>query len=268
MKYNLSALEILNFLGYCEPVGAKSLSAFETTNHITLPKTYRDFMEAAYCCPMLETSDIWTDADKLYWYYDALKERIEDECEAWEEDPQEYAEDALYQLSKQPEEAWKDTVLNYLAFGSDYGAGIVTFGLSPELMDEPDPPLFWQHEANPLTMWTPAPNGEHLSDFLLDVVLNTLAMMDYETAEEALEELGWEYTELSLEEPFSDCINAAGIDLSQVKKFGHGSCIDFNLFCCCDEENKILYVGQIGIGDYEKESVLYQISPIDDESNI
>ena len=261
MKYNLTAREILDTLGYREPVGKEKLEAFEQANQLKLPEAYRTFMEVAHQCPMLETADVWRRVDDLLWYYDVLKEQIEDYREEWSEDPESCQEDELYQLSQLPEEAWRDRVANVLEIGSDCGAGIVSFGVSPETMAEQDPPLLMHHEMDPCTVWGPlGEEGETVSDYLLDVVLNALALIDYETAEEALEALDWEYTELSLEEPFEACLQAAGIDLEQVKRYGRGNYDGIQLFCCYDEEREILYVGSIRSIDEENESILYQIA--------
>lgn len=260
MKYNLSALEIMNLLGYDKPVGKEKLESLEKANHIVLPQIYRSFMEIAHECPLLETADIWNSVDRFYFYYDELDERIADECEEWDDDPESYQENTLYQLSQLPHEEWAKRVKNFLEIGSDFAGGIVNFGISPENMGEQDPPLFWHHEADDYMVWKPDPDGEKLSDFLLDVVLNVLALTEYDTAEDALEEMGWEYTELTLEKPLQDCLQECNIDLNKIKKYGRGNYNDIKLFCCYQENADVFYVGCIGEPGIKDENILYQIS--------
>lgn len=262
MQYNLSAIEILSFFGYDKSMTANKLDDFADKNSIVLPKEYRNFMETAYNCPLLKTADIWTDVDDLSMYYDTLIDRIADYAEEWEEDPEFYKEDELYQLSQLPQEQWKSKVLNFLEIGSDYGAGIVTFGISPNNMNENDPPLFWQHEADPCTMWKPDLYGRRISDFLLDVVLNALNLTSYETAERSLKSEGWEYTDLTAKESFENCMKKANIDFEQIKRYGNSDDGASKLFCCCDRENNIFYTGKISVNGKNIPSVLYQISKI------
>ena len=267
MKYNLSAVEIMKFLGYCEPVGREKIQAFEQANQVVLPETYRTFMELANQCPLLDTADVWNGIDRVYFYYDELDECISDQCEEWCEHPERYQEDVLYQLSQLPREEWGTKVPNVLEIGSDYGGGIVTFGIAPEAMQEENPPLYFHHEVDPYTLWRPDPTGRTIADFLLDVILNELACVDYETAEEALEEIGWEYTELSFEKAFEACIQEAQIDLDRVKQYGQCSRLGIKSFCCCDEEKNILYVGYVKDVDTDQdaeEPVLYQISRVEE----
>lgn len=61
MKYQFSAVEILNLLGYRDPIGDEWVRDFEGENETKLPKAYREFMRFAYDCPLFETSDIWVD---------------------------------------------------------------------------------------------------------------------------------------------------------------------------------------------------------------
>lgn len=260
MKYNLSALEIMKFLGYDALVGKEKLEEFEKVHQVALPQTYRDFMEVAHQCPMLETADLWNNVDQIYWFYEELAEWIADECDAWNDDTESYQEDELYQLAQMPCDKWNERVSNFLEIGSDFGGGIVTFGISLDTMNQKDPPLYFHHEADSHLLWRQDENGERLSDFLLDVVLNALALTDYETAEEALEDMGWKYTDLSFEQDFQDCIQALKIDLSKIEKYGRGNCNNRKLFCCCDDAKRALYVGCIADPDMGEESTLYQIT--------
>ena len=127
-------------------------------------------------------------------------------------------------------------------------------------MNENDPPLFFQHEANPCTMWKPDLYGRRISDFLLDVVLNALNLISYETAERSLKSEGWEYADLTAKESFMDCIKKANIDFAQMKRYGNSDDGESTLFCCCDSENGIFYTGRISKNGKQVPSVLYQIS--------
>ncbi len=61
MKYQSLAVEILNLLGYDDPVGDEWISDFEEEKQTELPKVHREFMRFAHNCPLFETSDIWVD---------------------------------------------------------------------------------------------------------------------------------------------------------------------------------------------------------------
>lgn len=220
MKYNLSALEILNFWGYSESVGKQSLTSFENIYSMTLPKVYRDFMEIAHSCPLIKTSDIWDTVDSLFWYYDNLSELIVDYSDEWEEYAESYENDELYQISKLRMEKWNEKVPNYLEFGSDYGAGIVVFGISSNDISKNDSPIFWHFEDDPIAVWKDDPNNDKISDFLLDELLNSLNLTNYNTAKRELDNIGWQHSELTLKAKFEDCIKTEKIDLTQIKKFG------------------------------------------------
>ncbi len=265
IQYELSAVELLKRLGYEEPSGREELENFMQEKGVRLPKVYREFMELAMDCPMLETSDLWT-GRLPYFFYEEIEEGIEDQKADWEKNPEEYNEGGYHLFYQFPKERWEEKSCDYLEIGSDYGAGIVTFGIRKQDLEDEDPPVYMYHEAHAITDWKKM--YERLSDFLLEVVLSALIGIDYLTAEEVLEENGWvcqgynEYLDelfdesqdtwkeemdeesiLSEEEWQEQWLSRLEIDLTKVQR---QSCNwGGYLFCCRDEEKDCFYVGRI-----------------------
>ncbi|MCI8572796.1 MAG: hypothetical protein HFF89_00025 [Oscillibacter sp.] len=247
MKYDLTPVEILKILGFDQPLGQEALKTFQESAHIPLPKVYAGFMEYAMNCPLLGTADLWCGQMipcemKPCFLYDNLTD------------------------------AEKAQVCDYLIIGSDYGAGIVQFGLRVEDLDQEDPPVYLQHEANPKTEWSIA--YETLSQYIREVVFNALALVDYETAEDEAEEFGWEYTDYLMdywdthaedEEEDEDgdsvteeTLRQKGIDPDRVEWC---DCTNGGkTFCCYDEEAGVFYTGR---WDFDEENTLYTISRMD-----
>lgn len=232
MKYDMTAIEIMKRLGFTEPAGQELLEETEKALRKPMPKVYREFMEIAASCPVLETGDFWCGGEILRW---------------------------LEEQDGEPE---------YLEIGSDYSAGIVTFGLRMADMDQNDPPVYLQHEGNPPEVWEPA--YQSLSAFLLDVVLTALTMVMYETAEEALEEYGWTYSDYFMEcmeamdeeaedesgsEVTEETLRKKGIDPEKVQ--WHECSYGGKVFCCYDEAADALYTG---CWDGNEENTLFTIS--------
>ena len=235
MQYNLTPVEILKTLGFDQPAGRERLQAFQETAQVSLPKVYTAFMEYAMDCPLLGTSEM-----EPRFLYDDLSDEE------------------------------KAEVCNYLVIGSDYAAGIVEFGLRVEDLGQDDPPVYMQHEANPRTQWDPA--YETLTDYLREVTLNALALVEYSTAEEEIEECGWRYTDYSMDyweahaEDEGECddsvteetLRQKGIDPEQVRWC---ECTyTGKTFCCYDEASDLFYVGR---WDFDEENTLYIISRTD-----
>ena len=152
-----------------------------------------------------------------------------------------------------------------LMIGSDFAGGIVKMGIAKKDLEQDDPYLYLQHEADPETVWKK--QEKTISEFLLKVVLDVLSMVMYDTAEEALEELDWEYTELGWDDwddvddenyglSVDEILEQKGVSLMEAQKT---LCESFyqKVFCCYDEEEEIFYVGII---DDKGEITAYSIS--------
>ena len=240
----MTAAEILKRLGFDSRTGQEFLEAFRKEHSCPLPRVYTEFMEAAANCPVLATSDVWP--GKMI---------------PFEERPR-----FLYERLSEEEKAQTG---DYLEIGSDYGAGIVVFGIRVEDLGLDDPPVYLQHEAEPVTQWRIA--YETLSGFLQESVFNALALVDYSTAEEELEEFGWEYSDYTMEYREShaekedleedgsfvteDTLREKGIDPAMVEwcACANGG----RIFCCWDEEANVCYTGR---WDWDEENTLYTIS--------
>lgn len=131
MQYNLTAIEILQHLGFDAPLGRQTLETLKKKYDIPLPKVYRTFMEKAIDCPVLGTSDLWT-------------------CQRFSL-PME-----LKRLYEHLSEGDKVSNHDSLKIDSDYGEDSVRI----EDLRQDAPPLYMQREAK----WCKA--YEKLSDFL------------------------------------------------------------------------------------------------------
>lgn len=260
IRYDFSAAEILKQLGYLNETSGEILEKFMEEKKISLPEVYCEFMSAAMDCPLLETSDIWVwkmipFVMKPYFFYEEIEQVIEDQKENWEKNPQKYADNIYHIFYQLPGDRWQEKSCDYLKIGSDYGAGIVCFGIRRQDLGEEDPPVYMNHEADPITVWKKM--YERLSDYLLEVVLTALACVDYSTAQEALEEEGWEYLDyeeyemesaededgiLEDEKWQEQMLAQSGIDLELVKRVNcaYGG----ELFFCQDEGKECFYLGR------------------------
>lgn len=256
MQYNLSAVEMLRILGYAQSTCADWLEKLKQDNHINLPKTYTEFMELMADCPLLATSNLWVGRLKRnsavpripHTYYYELSERIEDLKGHWPKRPGKY-ERALYELSQLPAEQWQGKIGNYLVIGSDYASGMSTFGIRMEDMGKDDPPVYWHKDGDDLSIWKL--ESETLSDFLLNVLIEALACVDYQTAEYELETRGWrcqEYYDLKKDDwvASKSVLKRYGIDYSTVKKYKANS---GKVFCCYDREKNAFFIGATGEGE-------------------
>ena len=255
MQYNLSAVEMLRILGYTQPTTGEWLEKLKQDNHINLPKTYIEFMELMADCPLLATSNLWVGkmehrgAPRIpHTYYDELSEMIVDRKGRWSKRPSKY-ERALYELSQLPTEQWQEKIGNYFLIGSDYANGMGSFGIRMEDMGKDDPPVYWHKGGDDLSIWKL--ESETLSDFLLNVLIEALACVDYQTAEYELETRGWrcqEYYDLKKDDwvASKSVLKRYGIDYSNVKKYKANS---GKVFCCYDREKNAFFVGATGEGE-------------------
>lgn len=233
IQYNLSASDVLRILGYAQSEGKAALEKFEQEHRVKLPPCLFEFLSIAMHSDLLSTSDIWINS-KLHFFYEEIEEWITDEKEFWEQDPESCKNDEYYQFSQIPKEKWPDYVPDYLLIGSDYGAGVATFGICTEDLGTEDPPIYIHHEENCLTKWERI--YEKASDFLMAVTCDVLSGANYDTAEEVLQKAGFYYDSAKIQELLSDEI----IDLSKAHII---SSIYFEkITCCFDKEEKKLLI--------------------------
>lgn len=193
MKYDVTPVELINLLtesGMYEPPNVEQyLADYEKEHNITISGCLREFMMAAYMHPLLETADIWAQEEGPKWF--SLYEEIQ---EMLDEDREEYLENQesdFHIFAKTPRERWGELVPDYLNIGSDYAAGVVTYGIREKDLGKENPPVYLQHEADPLTQWNML--YESLTDYLLYVICDALLGVFYDTAQDVLEEYGWEF---------------------------------------------------------------------------
>lgn len=260
MKYNLSAVETLNILGYDQPTGKDWLDKIKRDNNLNLPRTYVEFMELMADCPLLGTSNLWV--GKMSHgtciprtLYETIQEMIDDRKGQWSKCPSEH-ERSLYELFQIPVKEWPKKMDNYLLIGSDYANGMGDFGIRMQDLQEEDPPVYWRRDTDSFSTWEL--ENEQLSDFLQNVLIEVLACVDYQSAEYALETKGWRYEEyFDIEKDdwiaTKSVLERYGIDFSELKKYKANT---GNVFCCYDENRKAFFVGHI----MEDEISLYAIN--------
>lgn len=259
VNYALTAIKILNLLGYNKPVGKEKLEKFQQENNINIPEVLFEFLEVAFDNPMLEYADIWTGG--IHFFYDEIEEMIEEDKDYWEENLDEVEDfSEYYQFYKTPKEEWPKQVANYLLFGSDQGAGVVEFGIKDEDWGKKDPVVYIQHEADSITVWNPytkwAPSVKGLSDFLMSILLDALTCIMYDTSKDVLQKEGWNYSEFVDASEIEKLISKRGIDVSKMKEHMSLYDSDVQYKCCYDEEVQTLFI----IESKESEQEIFVIS--------
>lgn len=120
-------------------------------------------------------------------FYDQLQEMIDDHKDRWSKRSGKY-ERSLCELFQIPTEEQPQKVDNYLVIGSDYAGKMGEFGIHIEDLEKDAPPVYWYKGADDFSMWKL--ENEKLSDFLLNVLIEALACVDYQSAEYELETKG------------------------------------------------------------------------------
>lgn len=211
MKYNLSAIEVMNLLGYVAPIKQVELEAFEQENGIKLPNILREFICLAAGNPLLATADVWSETPCFY------SEMIEDEDEVLEE-----------------------TIEEYLLIGSDYAAGVVVFGIQIADLDKENPSVYMHHEENEITEWDCL--FDSVSEYLMAVLCDVISCAEYDTAKKVLKELGWNYTEYKDSEIIWEQLKKQEINLENAIKYKSIYGMNAEVYCCYAEGANQLFV--------------------------
>lgn len=238
VKYDLSALDLLKIFGFTEPLAKNAvqmIEEFEERYHKKVPERLKAFVQLAMENPLLRTADIWTDKKEPWFYfYDMIEEMNEEEDEVFPE------------FSHTPRETWHEKVDDYLEIGSDYGAGVVTFGIRVGDLNQDNPPIYVQHEADEITQWNLF--YETLSDYLLAVTCDALFGFAYHTAQQKLEKMGWKYqsyrysnTEKIQEQELLLKYEIKLSELHKMQSLYYGS-PEERIACCYREEENILFL--------------------------
>ena len=247
IDYSPSAIRILELLGYA-PVAKKIVEEFEQTNKIILPRIFSKFLEYIIQNPLFSTADIWSTRDP-YSFYSELEQLIEEDKETWAKNPEEYEDDEYYQLSQVPKEEWMDYIDDLLLIGSDYGAGIVTFGIDINEFDEEDPAVYIRNEANSIQDWELL--SESLSEFLKMTVCDVLSCIEYPTAQEVLEKSGWKYHVYKDPNTAFKLLMEKSINLTEMETFPSIYESVQEVCCCYDDSENTLYVIRNDLKNYK-----------------
>ena len=245
--YNLSAVDLLKILGYTKPQTENAVSViaeFEKKYQKNVPNVLKEYILLAMDNPLLRTADIWTGGKSSpFWFflYDSIEEMNQEEEEAYPE------------FAHSPRETWSEMVENYLEIGSDYSAGVVTFGIREVEMEKEDPSVYIQHEADEITEWNLF--YQTLSDYLLAVTCDALFGWEYSTSQMKLEENGWVYIEDAELGKREDLLLNYQIDLSKLHKIQsmYYEEPEERIACCYKEEEKLLFL--IKIADEEENEI-------------
>lgn len=235
IKYDLSAVEILDILGGNASKAAADaeiyIREFETQYQITVPKCLKAFMADAVDNPLLKTADIWTNSQSLWTF-------LYHEIESMNEDEEFYPE-----FINIPREQWSGMVADYLEIGSDYAAGVVTFGICVNDLDEEDPPVYVNHEANEIEQWDKM--WDKVSDYLLTVTCDALIGAEYDTAERVLRNNGWNTAYYDTASDINRLLSERGIETEKLQKIQSIYVADpqkKSSSCCYDCQRKELYL--------------------------
>ncbi len=233
-NYNLTAAQILQELGYKDPVAKEALIQQQQEKNIRLPSVLFEFLCLASDCPLLATADIGTESQAPFsTLYEEIQEMIDEDQEYWEEHPDDPDNSEYYQYYKLPREQWESRVPDYLLIGSDYGAGVVSFGIRLSDLDQDDPPVYMNHECDAIADWKLW--SKSLSGYLMMALCDALCCGEYKTAARALEEQGWAASKLTRED-FTRLIPDPSAMLKELSLYGTESVCG----CAYDGERKIL----------------------------
>lgn len=254
IQYDLSAIDILKILGYTEPQTKETISIidkFEEQYQKKVPEYLKTFILLAMDNPLLKTADIWTNKQSFWFYfYDEIAEMNEED------------EDVFPEFSHTPREMWHEKVEDYLEIGSDYAAGVVRFGIRVKDMNQKNPPVYMQHEADEITQWNLL--YQTLSDYLLAITCDALFGFEYRTSQGELEEKGWEYQSYTYSSSENlqeqELLLKHKIKVSKLQKIQsmYYSSSKERIACCYKEKENILFLFQIT----EKETEVITIQKI------
>ena len=117
------------------------------------------------------------------------------------------------------------------------------FGICIEDLQKNDPPVYWYKSEDGFSIWKL--ENKKLSNFLLNILIEALACVDYQSAEYELEIKGQryeEYFDLKKDDWVANksVLKRYGIDYPTIKKYKASS---GKVFCCYDENRNVLFVG-------------------------
>lgn len=242
---DFTAVEILKLLGYTTPVGKDTLIRAEQEKNRKLPPLLFEFLSLAENCPLLATADLWTtNLDSFCLFYEEIQELIDEDREYWAKNPGDYTDNEFFQFSQLPREQWESRVPNFLLIGSDYGAGVVQFGIRLADGKQEDPPVYVNHECDSLSDWRLW--RAHLSAFLMEILCDALCCGEYHTASRALEKTGWAAQNLCLED-----LPKSLKDNSDLFRWKSTYGADAVCGCAYNEEEQTLLAVRLDKGDPE-----------------
>jgi len=210
IEYNLSPVEILNIFGNIPEIwknASEELAMFQEKHKVKLPDIYIGFMKSA--SDILETANITTKNPSFFFdeIEYTLKHLDEKELSGNFRD--------YLPFTQVLKENWNELTDDYLIIGSDYGAGIVSFGIRKQDLNKENPPVYQHFETESvLDEWKLIWN--HLSDYLLTVVCDVLTETDYMFARETLRKNHWFYKVFTAKLKKEELLSKYGIEISSL----------------------------------------------------
>lgn len=246
INYDLTPVNILKILGFdasCSRNSDICLNNFEEEHKYKIPECLKEFMKLAIDNPLFETADFWTQSDS-FWTC------LYHEIELMNED-----DDQMYpEFVKTPKDEWNRLVPDYLEIGSDYAAGVVTYGICVDDILKDNPPVYAYNEDDDITEWNK--EWETVSDYLMTVICDILLEFQYDTASCVLEDKEFTCECYEDSHDIEEIIEKYNIDISKLHKVKSDYVADPDneyTSCCYNENEKMLFVFYIG----EDESKVY-----------
>lgn len=233
--YNLTAIEILEQLGYKKSIPKYNMIMDSQQKNSALPSMLVEFLSLAADSSLFSTADIWVNHKPYFsFFYDDMEQRIAEEKEHWKNCSDGTIKNEYFQFYKLPKEHWGNIVSDYLCIGSDFAAGVVKFGICVADLEKSDPPVYMNHECDSISEWKLWTNS--LSDFLMQVLCDALLCEMYETAVDVLEKNGW-----VSETIFEENLEAYKIERNAIKKY-KSLYTDNVCGCVYAEEERTIFV--------------------------
>jgi len=238
IEYHPSPLEILNIFDNIPKIWENSsveLAQFQKEHQVKLPDMYIEFMNSAN--DILETADIIT--KKPHFFFDEIEDSLK---YLTEKELTSNFSDYL-PFTQIVKGNWNELIDDYLVIGSDYGAGIVFFGIRKEDLNQENPPVYQRFETDSiLDDWKLIWN--HLSDYFLTVICDVLIETQYMTARETLRKNHWVYKAFTTKLQKDEILSKYEIELTSLPHIFSvwiQSSKDW-VSCCYDKNQKILFL--------------------------
>ncbi len=279
-RYDLTAVELLNILGFSMPQTPECVEECnkrEKELGVTFPKMLKNVLLIVHDLPMLKDSDLFCDfgritlLSRVYMGMDKKMDELQSYFGVDSEDLYE-AEDNYYLEEDSDEQLRSETpclqdlfaefvagITDYLLIGSNiftknhskdfsYDWDSVLFGIRKKDLNKKNPPVYINyHYHSDGTVWHRF--CDSLSEFLLTVLYDSLLGMDNRTAVKELKKQEWNIYDYKNIYDIQNLLAVKEIDSSKMRRVK--SCYPlekvadaFKMACCYKKEEQALYMVQ------------------------